>query len=181
MLVFFCIAIAGFIVTGGAMLFGHDHDADHGDIGHDADHGEVDSSGESTVSVFSVKVLSTFVTAFGAAGAIARYNDLSYMASCLWGVASGVVFAALMFGLLRLMYKQQGATVIHIANAIGQTGVIEISIPKNGTGQTGLTVDGAYGVYNSLSKAGNPIPKGRTVKVVETKGNGLLIVEPTEL
>lgn len=68
----------------GAFIFHHDHDVDHG----------VD--GDSTISLFSVKVIGTLCMGFGAAGSIARYYNASYPASSGIGVLCGIGLAAIM-------------------------------------------------------------------------------------
>jgi hypothetical protein len=66
MFVFIAIAAAGFILLLGGSVFGHDHDHDaHVDHEHDGE-----GADEPTVSIFSIKVLATFVMGFGAGGAI---------------------------------------------------------------------------------------------------------------
>ena len=60
MLIFLAIMTAGLIILIGGFLFGHDHDADHGDHGHDGGH-----DSEPAVSIFSTKVIGTFIMGFG--------------------------------------------------------------------------------------------------------------------
>ena len=68
MLVFLTLALAGFVLLVFGWIFGHDHDFGHDfshDFGHDMGH-DVDQEG--TISIFSLRVLATFVMGFGAAG-----------------------------------------------------------------------------------------------------------------
>ena len=83
MLIFIAIAIGSFIFIAGSFLFGHDHDADHHDIGHGAEGHDISQDMEPTISFFSVKVLATLTMGFGAAGAIARQYGADYLVASL--------------------------------------------------------------------------------------------------
>jgi hypothetical protein len=93
MFVFIAIAAAGFILLLGGSVFGHDHDHDaHVDHDHDGE-----GADEPTVSIFSIKVLATFVMGFGAGGAIAAYYNAGPLAATGVGFGTGVILALLMY------------------------------------------------------------------------------------
>src|SRR5215471_3843542 len=114
MMIFFSIALAAFIIVAGSFLFGHDTDGGH-DISHDVDGGDA----EPTISFFSSKVLGTLLMGFGAAGAIARNYELSYLSSSLIGLAFGILLGGLMYLVLGVFYKQQASSLIPTRSAIG--------------------------------------------------------------
>lgn len=172
MFIFVAIAIGAFIIVAGAFLFGHDvdHDVSH-DLGHDAD------SGSGTIGIFSMKVMGTMLMGFGAAGAIARLYDFGYLASSMIGVGFGVVLAAMMFGLLELIGRQQASSVSSAKNAIGSVGQVTVSIDADAAGEVGVSYGGQYLNYPARSRNGKAIPKGRQVKVVDATGSNLTVEE----
>jgi membrane protein implicated in regulation of membrane protease activity len=170
MMIFISIAIAAFIIVAGSFLFGHDHEVDHGDAGHDADGGEA----EPTISIFSAKVLATLLMGFGAAGAIARHYELSYLGASLIGLLCGLVLGGLMYLVLGLFFKQQASSLIPTSSALGCSGRVTVSIPPDGQGEVGLQVDGQYCSYLASSAYG-AIPKGQAVRVVKTLGSQIIV------
>ena len=93
--VFLGIASIGFLVLVVSFLSGELFD--HGDLaGHDADfHGDV--HGGAGVSIFSSRILSVFVTAFGGFGAIGIHLGHSIEVSTAMGVAGGLVFGTIIY------------------------------------------------------------------------------------
>src|SRR5947208_7220273 len=95
------------MLVGGA-LFGshHDHDAFGHDHDHGHDHGGHDGN-EPSVSIFSFRVIGSFVMAFGVGGAIAWWSGRGWIGSSLWGLASGFGLGLFMYGILRALYSEQ--------------------------------------------------------------------------
>ncbi len=180
MLVFVSIAITGTLFLIGSHIFGggdehegafdHDHDVH---LDHDADHGEI--SDEPTISIFSMKVLSSFVTAFGAAGAIARHLDASYELASVIGVGVGVLAAGLMYGVMRILYSQQSTSILNPNTCIGQNGVVTTTISEKGMGEVSILVKGQSQTYFAYSKNGNLIQKGSSIIVVDVVGGKLYV------
>jgi membrane protein implicated in regulation of membrane protease activity len=170
MMIFFSIALAAFIIVCGSFLFGHDTDGGH-DISHDVDHGDA----EPTISFFSSKVLGTLLMGFGAAGAIARHYELSYLSSSLIGLGFGIFLGGLMYLVLGVFYKQQASSLIPTNSAVGCTGRVTVSISENGHGEVGVQVDGQYCTYLASSSNGHAIQKGQPVRVVRTLGSELVV------
>jgi len=176
MLIFICLTVAGFILLIGGSVFGHDHDHDgHLDHGHDAGHGN-----ESVVSVFSTKVIGTFVMGFGAGGAIAAYYGADPLRASLAGLAVGFLMGLVMYWIMRLIYGQQSTSIVTTSTAIGEVGTVTVSIGRNGTGEVGLTLRGQHRSFLARSASANAIPKGRQVRVVQTTGSQLVVQEIDE-
>ncbi len=169
MLIFVPLAFAGFLVVAGAFIFGHDHDVDH-DVDHDAGY-EVGG----TLSFFSVRVLATFVMGFGAAGAIARYYNASYLVSSLLGVGAGIALSGLMYLVILIFIKQQASSVISTESLIGRAGNVTVPIDKAELGEVGVSVGGEYKIYSARSRDQTSIQKGWRVKVVRVIGTTLVV------
>jgi len=177
MLIFIAIALAGFILVAGGFLFGGEHDHDFGhDVGHDFGH-DVHPESEGTISIFSTKVLGTFVMGFGAAGSIAHYYKMSYPQSSLVGVGSGIVLGAVMYIILLVFVREQASSVIPSDAVVGQTGVVTTGIDANAVGEVGVSVAGEYRNYSARATGAQSIQKGRSVRVVRMTAGVLLVEE----
>ena len=180
MLIFVAIAIAGFLAMVGSSLFGHDHDHDVGhDFGHDADaHHDLDHDNEPTVSIFSTKVIGTFIMGFGASGAIARYYGLTMPGSSMWGLGGGFLMGGLMYGVFRLIYGEQSSSLIETSSTIGLVGMVQIGIGDNTPGRVLISTGSQQQTYFARSVDGKAIPKNRSVRVVSHVGSELVVEEP---
>jgi membrane-bound ClpP family serine protease len=175
MVIFIGIALAGFVLAAGAFLFGHDHDGVH-DSGHDgAD--SIHPEAETTISVFSIRVIGTFIMGCGAAGAIARHYNQGYMASSLIGLAAGVGLAAVMYGILRMFIAEQASSVVSSDSIVGCVGVVTTSIDKNEAGEVGVSAAGQYRNFTARATGSQTIEKGRSVRVVRRAGGDLIVEE----
>ncbi|MFY9823346.1 MAG: NfeD family protein [Thermoanaerobaculia bacterium] len=177
MFIFLGITVAGLILLVGGSLFGHDHDGDHDHGGH-FDHGG--DHGDATVSIFSTKVLGSFIMGFGAGGAIAAYYGMGPLPASFVGLGVGFFMGLLMYGILRLIYGQQSTSVVNTGTAVGATGMVTVAIGKNGTGEVALTLGGQHRSFLASSADTNAIPKGRRVQVVHTSGSQLVVREVAE-
>jgi membrane protein implicated in regulation of membrane protease activity len=177
MLIFLGLTAAGLILLVGGSIFGHDHDVDSDHDGHlDHDAGQA----EATVSIFSVKVLGSFIMGFGAGGAIASYYGMGPLPASFVGLAVGFLMGLLMYGVLRLIYGQQSTSVLNTSAAVGEIGTVTVAIGKNGTGEVALTLRGQHRSFLASSADPNAIAKGRQVRVVSTAGSQLVVREMTE-
>ncbi len=169
MFVFIAIAAAGFILLLGGSVFGHDHDHDsHVDHEHDAE-----GAGEPTVSIFSIKVLATFVMGFGAGGAIAANYNAGPLAATGVGFGTGVILALLMYAVMRVIYSQQASSLVATESIKGKTGTVTVAIGKDAVGEVTVT----NRQYLARSSDGKPIERGRQVSVVDTIGSDLVVSE----
>ncbi|MEK7496708.1 MAG: NfeD family protein [Patescibacteria group bacterium] len=174
MLIFVALAFVGLLGLVFSLLFGHDHEVEHEvSVDHDTDHDV--SHDAPTVSLFSSKVIFTFIMGFGAAGSIARYNDESIISSSVWGLGSAVTLSLIMYGLMALLYKQQASSIISTKNAVGKIGNVTVTISAQSIGEVGVTIDGSYLTYTAKSKDGSEILHGRTVEVLGVAGSELIV------
>lgn len=181
MLIFVAIACVGllFLIVSG--LFGHDHDHDVGadhDHDHDtgADHGADGSHISPSISIFSTKVIATFLLIFGSTGAIAYYSKLGWLGSSLIGFVSGIIIAALMYWILNLMYKQQASSLIPTEEAVNTTGTVEVTISPGQPGKIQLSIKGQSKTYIAYSADKKTHKCGALVKVARTEGSSVYVV-----
>jgi membrane-bound ClpP family serine protease len=177
MLIFVCITVAGFILLVGGSLFGHDHDVDHDHDGH-FDHGhDAGHDAEPTVSMFSVKVIGSFILGFGAGGAIAAFYGANPLTASFIGLAVGFLMGLLMYWVMRLIYGQQSTSIVTTNTAVGEIGTVTTAIGRDGTGEVALTLGGQHRSFLARSVDTKAIAKGRQVRVVHTTGSQLVVRE----
>ena len=175
--VFVALAVAGLLLTVGSQLFGHDADHDHDhSFDHDAQH-DFDHDSEPTISIFSTKVIGTFIMGFGASGAIARYYGLTMPGSSLAGLGGGMLMGAAMYGVFRMIYGQQVSSLIETSSVVGSVGTVQIAIDSGGIGRVLVSKDGQQQTYFARSANGKAIAKNRSVRIVSHVGSELVVEE----
>jgi membrane protein implicated in regulation of membrane protease activity len=152
-------------------LFGGDHEIHVGDIG--ADHG--DFGHEGGPSIFSARIMASFLTAFGVGGVVARYYGLSHPASAGCGVVAGVIMSGLVYQFAKILYSQQASSEVHMAGLIGKTAEVTVGIPPGGMGQVTLEYGGERTTQIARSKDGSAIAPGTVVVVTALLGDSIVV------
>jgi membrane protein implicated in regulation of membrane protease activity len=178
MTIFVAIALAAFIVVAGAFLLGHDHDIGHG-FDHDFSH-DAGPDVHGIISIFSTRVIFTFLMGFGAAGAIAQHYGIGYSISSLIGVAAGIVLATIMYGIILLFTEQQSNSIVAADALLGCTGTVTVPIDTGSIGEIGVSVGGEYRTYPARLQGPNPVQKGHAVRIVSVSGPVLTVDEHKE-
>jgi membrane protein implicated in regulation of membrane protease activity len=151
-------------------VFGGDHDfqgeiGDHGDVGgHDAG-----------PSIFSARIMASFLTAFGVGGVVARYYGLSHPLASGCGVVSGMVLAGVVYEFAKVLYSQQASSEIHMAGLLGKPAEVTIGIPSGGVGQVSVAIGGERTTQIARSKDGAPIAPGSTVVITALRGESVVV------
>src|SRR5688572_2277713 len=94
-------------------LFGGDHDHDMGG-GHDVAH-DGDAGGP---SIFSARIMASFLTAFGVGGAVGRFYGFGHPAASGMGVVAGIVMAGAVFQFAKILYSQQASSEVRMAGLV---------------------------------------------------------------
>ena len=154
-------------------FFGGEHDLHVGDMGgHDGAH---DASSEGGPSIFSARIMASFIAAFGFGGAIARYLGLSHPASSGAGIVSGAILATLVYQFAKILYGQQASSEVKMATLIGMTAEVAIPIPAGGLGQITLAAAGERSMHIARSKDGRAIAQGAAVRILELRGDSVVV------
>lgn len=154
------------------LLFVGEIFGDH-DVGHDGDIGGHDVSGGP--SIFSIRIMAAFLTAFGAGGVIARYYGLSHVAASAIGIVCGVVMAGIVYQFAKLLYAQQASSHLQLDRLIGATGEVSVSIPKGGVGQITISAAGERTEHIARSADGQAIPRGVSVTITGLGGDSVTV------
>ena len=147
--------------------FDHDAGADHGgDSGHD-----------DGPSFFSFRVMVTFMTVFGAIGALCMQYKIPVIWSSLIGFAAGILAAFLAWYLMRQTFKQQASSHIVNADLIGKIAMVITAIPAGGNpGEISLEVKSQRKSFPAKT-ADNTAVRNGTQVVVKEVTTAVLIVE----
>ncbi len=164
---FVAIAAFGFVFLIASSIFGDLFE--HGDIGHDVDgHG-------GGPSILSSRVLSVFVTAFGAFGAIGVRQGYGVGVSTGMGFGGGLVFATLIYLFASFLYSQQASSHVRVGDLVGMTAEVSVAIPKGGLGQIRCTIADSVVEKIARSADGAEIPMNTLVKVEQIVGDTVLV------
>ena len=175
MLIYAAIGAFGLIFLLGMLfvgdLFGGDHEIHVGEVG--GDHGDVGHEGGP--GFLSARIMSSFLTAFGVGGMVARYYGLSHPASAGCGVVAGAAMSGLVYQFAKVLYSQQASSEVRMSRLIGKTGEVTIGIPHGGMGQVTLEYGGERTTQIARSKDGGEIAPGTAVVVTALLGDSIIV------
>lgn len=175
MLIYAGIAAFGFLFLLIMLFVGELFGGDHEVTAHDAalDHG-VDG-GMGGPSIFSARIMASFLTAFGVGGVVARYYNLSHPAASGVGIVAGVVMSSLVFQFARILYSQQASSELHMSGLVGRSAEVSVGIPDGGLGQVALTVGGERSEHIARAADGRGIARGTEVLVTALRGDSVVV------
>ena len=178
MLIYAGIAAFGFLFLLTMLFAGELFGGDHELTAHD---GAFDHAGEvgGGPSIFSARIMSSFLTAFGVGGVVARYYGLSHPAASGVGIAAGVVMSGLVFQFAKILYSQQASSELKMSSLVGRSAEVSVGIPAGGVGQVTLTVGGQRTEQVARSATGSAVARGTEVLITALRGDSV-IVAPTE-
>jgi membrane protein implicated in regulation of membrane protease activity len=164
---FLAIAVFGFIFVVASSILGDVFD--HGDFGHDADgHG-------GGPSLFSSRILSVFVTAFGAFGAIGIHLGYGVGVSTAMGFGGGVLFAGVIYAFASFLYSQQASSHVRTSDLVGNTAQVSVAIPKGGVGQVRCTLGDTVVEKVARASSDQEIPVNTLVKIQNLVGDVVVV------
>lgn len=176
--IFWIIAFPSSIVFLGLMvmtLIGSDdaHDSVDSDF-------EVDDAGIE-FQFITLKNLVAFLTMFGWIGIAGIDMGWSHGMTLLVAFISGLIMMLIISSLFYMMAKMAGSGTLVMSNAVGSLGEVYLTIPANrgGVGKVQLKVQGAFRELDAMS-AGEEIPTGKVIKVLEVVNDHILMVAPVE-
>lgn len=162
----------------GGVFGGHDAHGGHG-AGSHAEGGFADHEMPGFAPL-SPTTLASFVTAFGGLGMIlhripaTRNPLLSAPLSALGGLA----VAALVFWLFSTIFRNtQGSSEGRVATLVGQTAVLNTSLPANGVGEIAYVQAGSRYTAPARAEGGVAIPTGATVKITRIVGSEFFVTQ----
>jgi membrane protein implicated in regulation of membrane protease activity len=139
-------------------------------------HVEADTS----FNLLSLQGLTSFFMMFGLVGLALLKAGLAVILTVIGGMAAGLVTVAVTGLIFTQMRRLQTDGTISIQNTIGQEGSVYLSIPRQGTGQVQIIVQGSLKIFDAVSKSRNMIATGEKVQVVGVASGNTLIVEKSQ-
>lgn len=177
MLIYAAIATFGFLLLLVMLVAGELFGGDHEIGAHDGafEHGDTDVGGP---SVFSVRIMSSFLTAFGVGGVIARYYNLSHPAASGVGVVAGAAMSGLVYQFAKILYSQQASSEVHMTALVGKSAEVSVAIPEGGVGQIMITLGGERSEHIARSADGHGVPRGAEVVITALRGDSVVVARP---
>ena len=175
MFIYAAIATFGFLLLAGMLvlgdIFGGDHEVH-------VEHGGFDHGDAGGPSIFSIRVMASFLTAFGVGGVIARYYGLSHPAASGIGVASGLVLSGLVYQFAKILYSQQASSEVHMTSLVGKTAEVSVGIAEGGVGQIMVTLGGERSEHIARSADGHAVSRGTEVVITALRGDSVIVARP---
>jgi membrane-bound ClpP family serine protease len=174
MLIFAAIGVFGLLFLLVMLFFGGGHDLHVGEMdgGHDVSHS---GDSEGGPSIFSSRIIASFIAAFGFGGTIGRYLEFGFPASSAFGIVSGIVLASIVFKFAEILYSQQASSEVKMTSLIGMTAEVAIAIPEDHLGQISLSAAGERSMHIARSRDGKAIPQGTSVVIRELRGDYVVV------
>jgi membrane protein implicated in regulation of membrane protease activity len=153
-------------------IFGADHEIGAHDIS--LEHADTDHGGGP--SIFSARIMASFLTAFGVGGVVARYYNLPHPAASGVGVVSGIVLSGLVYQFAKFLYSQQASSDVRMTGLVGRSAEVSVAIPRGGVGQVVLTFGGERSEHIARSADGGALPRGAEVVITGLRGDSVVVM-----
>jgi membrane protein implicated in regulation of membrane protease activity len=135
-----------------------------------------------SVSPLSPITIATFVTTFGGVGVLTtQVLGIDPRWSLLWATASALAAGGLMYLFSsQFLIRSQASSEMRRSELVGIQGEVTVPIGEDATGQ--VTYVTKSGRMSSMARSANgqPIPRGRFVRIVRTIGSQV-VVRPIEV
>jgi membrane protein implicated in regulation of membrane protease activity len=170
--VFIAVGVLGFMSLLFSFLFGEFFEE------FDVDEGANQDLGDGP-SIFSLRMLSIFITGLGGLGAIAELRGADTAVSALVGLAGGFALAGTVYGFARYLYGQQSSSHVTADELIGRRAEVTVAITAGGLGQARCLVGETVVEKIARSRDGGSIPLNAAVRIEEITGE-VIVVSPWE-
>ena len=171
--IFLGIASLGFLFLLISFLFGevsgHADGGGHEGTPHDV---QGDSHG---VSIFSSRIVSVFITAFGGFGAIGIHLGYRIETSTGMGLLGGLIFGGIIYLFASFLYGQQASSDIRVNELIGRTAQVTVAIPQNGLGQIRCSLGESVVEKIARTEDGGAVPANTSVRIESVIGETVLV------
>lgn len=143
---------------------------------------DLDHSGTAVDSDFSFKMLSmqgitAFFMMFGLVGLAILRTNAAIILSVAGGTAAGLLAVWIISFLFAQMKRLQSEGTLDLQNAVGASGSVYLVIPKEGSGQVQVPVQGSLRIFDAVSADKKMIRTGEKIQVVGVVDQKTLVVE----
>jgi membrane protein implicated in regulation of membrane protease activity len=176
---FFGTAILGasfFIIRLILQLSGFIHFDIHTD--HDLLHTDHDTSDSyDSFKFFTIQNLTAFFMMFGLVGLGMVRSHIHIAITLICACFAGVFTVYLLIKILSSVAHLESSGSLDMMNAIGQEGVVYLSIPTDGSGQIQISIQGRMQIFDAICEHGERIETGERVIVLRVVDGYTLSVE----
>ena len=136
---------------------------------------------EAGPSPLSLRTISIFFALFGATGWMSMHFGASPLLATICGLLMGLLFAWIVFKIVKSIYKQQGNSLIQTKDYIGLTGrVITTITPMGIPGEISVSLnDQRITFMAQCTSQTDPIFTGSQVKIIDISGDFAIVVPAT--
>jgi len=170
-----CSIIGGFFVFVKLLtqIIGGDADTEIGvDSDFDVDHADSDVG----FRLLSIHGLSAFFMMFGLVGlALYRQNQVGATITLLGAVVAGSISVWVIGKLFQFAIGLQSSGTLKTADAVGSSGTVYLTIPKDGMGRVSLNFRNRLREFDATEKDGIEVPTGSPVRVVQVNAKVLVV------
>lgn len=146
--------------------------------GHDisGDHADADVS----FKLLSIQGLTSFFMMFGLVGLALLKAGAQVFVTVIGGMLAGLATVAVVSAIFTQMKRLQTDGTVNIQNTVGRDGEVYLNIPKNGSGQVQVIVQGSLKIFDAISSNKASIATGEKIHVVGVQGGNTLLVEKSK-
>jgi hypothetical protein len=105
---------------------------------------------------------------------------LPVFVTVIGGMLAGLATVAVVSAIFSQMKRLQTDGTVNIQNTVGKDGEVYLNIPKNGSGQVQVIVQGSLKIFDAISSNKAPIATGEKIHVVGVQGGNTLLVEKSK-
>ncbi len=139
------------------------------------------ADGEGT-SLLSLRTVSGFLAGFGWTGVVMIRAGYSTLAASIGGTIVGLLFAGILFLIIRVMMGLRHSGTIDYRNAVGVAG--KVYAPIGGSlkkpGQVEVLVQGRLRTVAAMTRHDQGLPTLTRIRVVDTLDSNTLLVAPLD-
>ena len=146
---------------------------DSGDMDVSGHHADADVS----FQLLSLQGLTSFFMMFGLVGLALLKANVHVLLTVIGGILAGLGTVAIVSLIFTQMKRLQTDGTLNIQNTVGKDGDVYLTIPKNGSGQVQIIVQGSLKIFDAVASNKNIIATGEKIHVVGIAGGNTLIVE----
>ncbi len=161
---------------GGHLAGGHDAAGDGHQSGGDTNH---DAATMWFVSLLSFRTVVAAITFFGLAGMAAEASGAHPAGSLVLAIIAGLSALYVVAWIMRSLMRLRADGTARIANAVGKTAEVYLTIPghKTGRGKITVTVQNRTMEYDAETES-DALPTGSSVQIVAVVGDDSVAVIP---
>ena len=139
------------------------------------------ADGEGT-SLLSLRTVSGFLAGFGWTGVVMIRAGYSTLGASIGGTVVGLLFAGILFLIIRVMMGLRHSGTIDYRNAVGVAGKVyaPIGASLEKPGQVEVLVQGRLRTVAAMTRHDQDLPTLTRIRVVDTLDSNTLLVAPLE-